>query len=508
MIQRYTAQQQQELISRQQIAERFSEYGWIPTRPEVDLGEDFLIHIYNNGAATGVIFHVQAKSVTNLPIPNRSGNLSYRFETKDLLHWETFHVPVVLIIWDIVKRNGCWALAKDVIGYLEVERKGWRNNKTKTTVQIPIDNRLDDPGFGRLRSLIGRHFLPIIAANRNLDMAVTFAVPDTSEGQEIRRAFERHTKEGEPVTLTGRVIQEIEFSDWWQPWQNGFDPDKAVIELGPIQSTNAVLATIDVVSSNGDRASVPNLELKCIRAGSELVKLTNQHQQAALEIHIEIRRTTDRIAVSMSISIRNLGRSAFHALEILRFLAAVSAGGKMRVFYGNDLAEPLAFTSAAQPLAVPDQRLVDLVEKLCVIESRTGLSFRVPHDGIGKADRDAINEVFEVVTRGQTHIAHAIVTWSLGAVILPDLLEAARKHEPVTFRSTSDVSYIDVFGTRVQLGPVTKLITGIVDAPSSSDDCRMTEMGTDLFVGVRLIDSVIIETFSQWTTSQLIDLAG
>ena len=63
---RLTPQTQQARRSIRQIAECFEAFGWVVTPPSEDLGEDFIAHIYFDGRATGVLFHIQAKSITNL----------------------------------------------------------------------------------------------------------------------------------------------------------------------------------------------------------------------------------------------------------------------------------------------------------------------------------------------------------------------------------------------------------------------------------------------------------
>ena len=106
---RFSSQLQQEQISRGQLSECLVAYGWLPTSP-VDLGEDFIVHIYFAGQATGVTFHLQEKSVTNLEQRRKGGVIVYPFKVSDLIHWEGFSQPVVLVVWDIYLREGRWVV--------------------------------------------------------------------------------------------------------------------------------------------------------------------------------------------------------------------------------------------------------------------------------------------------------------------------------------------------------------------------------------------------------------
>lgn len=123
---RLTPAKQQELISRNQFAERLIQFGWMPHVPE-DLGEDFIVHVYFEGRATGVVFHVQIKSIINLQQRRRRRGkyVAYDdFKIKDLKHWDGFSLPVVLVVWDIDLREGRWLLVKDAIAYLDQRRLG------------------------------------------------------------------------------------------------------------------------------------------------------------------------------------------------------------------------------------------------------------------------------------------------------------------------------------------------------------------------------------------------
>src|SRR5258708_16699255 len=132
---RFTSEKQQELIRRSQFCERLVEFGWIPVSSE-DLGEDVIVHIYFEGRATGASFYVQEKSIINLDARRKGDFLPYSFEVKDLIHWEKFVQPVILLVWDIKLREGRWTLLKDAIKEIDQKRPKSRGQK-ETTLHIP-----------------------------------------------------------------------------------------------------------------------------------------------------------------------------------------------------------------------------------------------------------------------------------------------------------------------------------------------------------------------------------
>lgn len=190
---RSTPQMQQEQISRHQLSERLTAFGWQLTSPSPDLGEDFVVHIYFEGRATGVMFHVQEKSVTNLNDRRKDDYLVYKdIAVKDLIHWEEFRLPVVLIIWDIHLREGRWALINDIIADLDQRLPDWRRKKAKepkVSVRLPWQNTTDDAGLVKLRQQVGQRLFPIIAKDRDLRIRVDGSFPDTQEDSTFAPEF-------------------------------------------------------------------------------------------------------------------------------------------------------------------------------------------------------------------------------------------------------------------------------------------------------------------------------
>jgi len=326
---RFSPQINQERISRKQIEERLVNFGWVATPPEVDLGEDYFIHIYIGGRATGVSFYAQAKSVTNLLQRRKNNKLVYTLKPKDLKHWETFVLPVVVIVWDTKRREGCWALISKLISQLNKDRPNWRNNTTGVSVSIPWENTLDDVGLVSLKQAVGQHFYPLIAGDKELELNVKLSFPNTPEGQEFRGAFERHLKEGEPVDLKGKIIQELRFSPWWEQWFGGYDPETVELHIGPTSSSDTLLAGIDVISNAGENASISNIEFRYTQVGTELVKLTNDHQAVPLHFNVTLPKPEISRYGYISLTTKSFGRNVFETRDTMRFLQALTNGGKI-----------------------------------------------------------------------------------------------------------------------------------------------------------------------------------
>lgn len=86
MTRRRTPQQEQELLSRRQLAIAWGD--WVVQGSTEDLGEDFLFQIYENGTFSGLSFFLQLKSTKDLARHTKASYVSYPFAVKDLEHWE------------------------------------------------------------------------------------------------------------------------------------------------------------------------------------------------------------------------------------------------------------------------------------------------------------------------------------------------------------------------------------------------------------------------------------
>jgi hypothetical protein len=496
---RFSPQLQQEQISRKQIEERFLVFGWIPMEPRPDVGEDFIIHIYLDGRATGVTFHVQAKSVTNISERKRGDVLLYTFKPNDLKHWEGFSTPVVLTVWDIILREGRWTLVVDVIAALDKDRPRWRENKTGVTVRIPWDNTFADQSLIRLKQVIGRHFYPQISGGRSPEIKGLFRFSQTPEDQEMLEAFERHVKEGEPVTLRGRVIEELSFPEWWERWFGERNPDSLELQLGPTTSEIVLPASIAVISNEGMTESVSNIEFRVLRKGTEVARLSNEHQSTPLQFSLEIRG--QEISLQGSLSNYGFGHSVDEMRNILGFLQAIANGGKVRLMLTipeHQTSLPLEMTAEPQAEAGPEPHLIDLVNKLYMIQKKTGQFFQIPEQGFLIEDITAIYEMYQILEVGSTTRTNATATFGVKGEALQMMLEVHRQDKPIYLQETGDDSFVELFGTKIATGPMIRDIVGFIEMPVSVLEEAISELSKDQFLSIKLVRATVTESFKDW----------
>jgi predicted nucleotidyltransferase len=503
---RYTSQKQQELRSIPQIKERLVEFGWLPTRPDEDLGEDLQVHIYFEGKATGVLFHLQAKSVSNLHERRKDESLPYPFKVKDLTHWEQFELPVVLLVWDVNLREGRWVLWNTAGLQLDRQNPKWREQKT-ATVYLPWQNRTDDEGLIKLRKEIGRFLFPLLSHGKNQETQIKITIPETEQGKANLTAYDYWRNTGQEVMLKG-VEAEFEYPKWYEVWFGKPMPEMGDLTLGPRSSSLVHPVDVSITNANSTLALIQGVELKAIEVGEAGMKLSNEHQENfPLHFCITISELDDypkgSKRGSVTIGQNNLGSNAFKTREILRFKQQLSRGGSLHLTFLNYQNSPLVLKALPQPDLNPPTDFVELVDHLCLIQDTFGQLFQVPVEGLSYSDVEAIKEVIAIIKSGKTtaNNREATLTFQWNGKSFDGLKVIWKFHrqgEPIRFRETHPSSYVELLSKQLQTGRITRYISGNIDMPVAdiNEAISLVEQGDEL--KVKIADATVIEIFPDW----------
>lgn len=462
---RYTPQKKQELRSRHQLADRLTDFGWVPVVPE-DLGEDFIVHIYHEGQATGVNFFTQLKSVTNLYERRKGDHLPYSFEVKDLFHWDKFTLPVVLIIWDIKLREGRWVLIDDAIKYLDQDYPNWRKQKTKT-IFFPWENKTDEQGLIKLRKAIGKKIFPLIPSEKIQDTQVelTFNIK-TEEDKKNWGKLNHHLDFGDEVTLKN-INAHFHFPELSKLWLD--TPRSGNYDITFSEKKSDKEFTTDI--SFGDRAGkiffFDSTKFKAVKIGKAAITISNKHQLNApihFEFIFEYPNESEQKPAKTRASLKrnNYGSNTLQTQKILYFMKALAKGGDLILTLRELDDKSLVLTSPPVPEIAPKLEFVSLVDKLCLIQSSTKNLFKVPNEGFRPKDVEAIEQAFSMIQKGkficsnQSYTAEflnqAIVLGGLKENFLNILLQFREKNLPIQFTFTFTDSEIKILGKKIKTG--------------------------------------------------------
>lgn len=500
---RSSIQLEQEKKSRLQLEERLSDFGWHLATPSPDLGEDFIVQIYHEGQNTGVNFYIQEKSVTNLEErKTKDNNLVYTLKVKDLKHWEKFSLPVVVFVWDVNLRAGKWALVTELISSLDTKNPKWRKNKSVVQVYISWRNGTDNGSLNRLKAEIGKQVYPLISSGKDLSLTMKLAFPKTPEGMKLQKAFDMHIKEGEPVTLKGDVIQELKFSDWWEIWFGKLDVKTAEIKISENAPNRRMPVSLRIIASKGKTVSLSNLEFRSTRIGTELIKFSNEHTSCPLLLTISMRRDGEKSHGNINCTFREMGGDPHDMLRYLDFVIAMGLGGKIRVdFHDVNQSTSAEFPSTNQ--TVIDSGFYNLIQKLCVIQDKTGVFLKVPSKGISGKDAEAIRELFGVVEDGIVTYEDMVMSLGLKREALKMLLSEHKEKKPIRLQFTFQGSYVELFGEKIETGPMVREVTGFVEMDANELEKTINKMSPDDALDIRLINVNGTEKMLDWYSEKL-----
>ncbi|MEP7121708.1 MAG: DUF4365 domain-containing protein [Byssovorax sp.] len=496
---RYSPEQRQEDRSEAQLRDRFAELGWPVDRVDRDLGEDLNVRVYDDGASTGLGFHVQLKSTADsskLKL-TRSDSLAYDLEVKDLLHWEVSTTLVVLVVWDVTTRTGWWTPVPTILDELDKSNEGWRN-KGEVAVHVPLASSTDDAGLVHLRRVIADHTLPLVP---RADRSYSLAFPNTELGVAGRQMFDRALDLGESVTFPEGFLPVIEFPSWHRRIYGSAGPgDLVEITMTPTAWRQAKPLRIEVVSTEGSSlAALSYVELRLVVPGRKRRVWNNEHQKPSVVLSV------DTEANGLRLQFRHIGpgKNLYEAREAVGFLlACADPGSVIRVISledGNVVASgPTASATGSYDALAMRERL-EVLDKLVFIQQRVpgcgSVSMKALEE-VTPDDVDLIGTVFQILRDGKVESVKAIS------------LEIEPAEEPLPevdceVRFDLKESTVELLGLNIQLGDVraTVVDSKLYMAALRAAQVRANASGT--VIPVRFEDLQIVEEYLDWLPGHL-----
>jgi hypothetical protein len=157
--------------------------------------------------------------------------------------------------------------------------------------------------------------------------------------------------------------------------------------------------TFKIIPKNGEAVSLPKLEFRLIRSGTELIRFSNEHTECPLMLNFSLRKEANLLRGNITYRFRHVGGDPDEIMDFLDFTKAIASGGKLKIeFHDSNQSYSTEFQSVLN--TGPNLAFYELVQKLCVVEDRTGHFFRIPNEGISQKDANAIFELFDIVEQG------------------------------------------------------------------------------------------------------------
>ncbi len=510
---RSTKEQEIGDIGELQVHERLKRFGWEPRTLSNDLGEDFIIDIYDDRISAGLAFYVQIKSsedISKFQIKNK--NFSYLLEIKHLEHWQDYVPPASIVLWDISKRCGYWVMVNEVIKRLDEEKPTWRK-QNKVKVSIPPNNTMDDTGLKALRNKLAWSQWDTIRSGKNLEMKFDFSFPNEPLAKIEESSVKQFLATGEAATISGKYITGIQFSDWYERklGKPEINPEGKLV-FGPRRSDRVDKIRLIFLSLQGNILKAQNIEIKANLVGSERITFSNEHFPTPFLCHIVIESTGH---FSITISLKGSKTSAQESLITYELFEKLRFGGRIRLEVLTNAQDWGNWGSNEMPVpenAFPelDKPFKKILQKLSEIEQKTGVVFSLGDKGIDKESWKEIYRVSEIIETGRliNEFESSSITLSgppkpnAGRDEIDTVFKAYKAGQQIRYNHKQEKTYTSILGVEVPLGPRLRRVSGLLAKESAKQLGRIWDSTTSPQMLKRtLTNGMYIEEYSDWLTS-------
>lgn len=456
----------QELISRCQFSEVMIQHEWLPHSQVLDLGEDLYVHIYLDGIATGVgaFFQLKSRREWSGDFLKDGATLKHRFEVSDILHWEGFAQPCVLVFWNIALRAGRWQTVGAAIADLDHRRPQWRQQAT-ATVRFPEACDFDRPGMKLLRQTIGHINYDLIAKGRPMEFKVSVPTDGSPEARAARAAWDEFRRTGKRLELVGSQIRSFTGSQWWDRWfGDEADPDKQMLVIENRGSDITMPATLRVTGRDRVCATIRQVQLKITQSGTDVIVLSNEDQLHPLKVRFAVPRQPNIKVGPSEIRLKGWGSDVCETRELMRFASALGSGGSLAVDLNLPDGQTTTFRMAMKdfsPLVTGGN--LRLLDSLCSVQELSGIRLSLPNDGISPDDLRTLEHLMSAYVDGRVTESNHKVTLSMVGEGLHKLAQELGPDGSFQLRSHEAESEHELLGQRIDLGPVVTLVRGTLE---------------------------------------------
>lgn len=492
---RLSSEQKQENVSRKQFEEFLAEYEWVTTDVVPDLGEDILVRIFENGVATGISFYVQIKSTHDLEEHRlKSGDMAYSVEVKDLEHWDGQVLPVLLVLWDINRREGIYSWIKSQIAQLDSKGKPWRQQKT-VKVHFPHDHILNEMALRKLRRELGIQFHDVVAVGKSLNISVGLRFPNTDEGATKMAEFERFVKAGDPVEIEGKYIEKFEFPDWWSRLHGQME--MGVVHMGPAEHDEINRFQLRFFSANSEAVVLPHVEMRMEKGGQEVVTFSNTHQKAFFNVRSVVNKLTENLELLIRLDFANL--TGYEARQAIRIQNMLNQGCQV-VFRNLDIQQEFSLPIASNTGEKIATNAVTFIDNVCRVQDATGMVFCLGEQGtFTNRDEEAAEKLVTILDTGR-YSSLSNLTFSLQRPAVEMCYGVLEKALPLNLRAEADSVAIPLLDGSVDLGSAMIYVEGYWDSSPEEVSSWLETAAADDTYEVSIPNADVTEVFERWAS--------
>jgi predicted HTH domain antitoxin len=274
----------------------------------------------------------------------------------------------------------------------------------------------------------------------------------TPEGREGHEAMKRKLATGEPVTIKGAHIVDVEIPELIRRYM----PDVVQhleISMGVTRRAGKPLPVkVTIHCEDGETATLDNILLENVQSGSEQAIFSNEKQDVPWKFKLVIKLKEDVSDFTFTLA-DDVGLPVKQALDGLRFQHILSKGGVLRIESLNTGSQLLHGQIAPGTSPALDPRLIEVLDALLLIQIKTGTAFTSP-ENISVEEANAIFSVVQVLKTGKIELSPEPSAGHLTIEQAKDTLDRFVAGATVQLMTYSDEWVSVIMGQKVELGPV------------------------------------------------------
>lgn len=193
----------------------------------------------------------------------------------------------------------------------------------------------------------------------------------------------------------------------------------------------------------------------------------------------------------------------YQARESLQIQQILSKESNIRI-KNLENGEELVYPVSEGLFKTPNDKVIDFVEKICFIQDVTGNLLTFPEDGsFDINDISSANELVSIIRDGKYKQTGMKFSAEFGKPAIELLVSNSVENKSLSFRITTEDSFVQILGHKVDTGPMTQYVKGFWD--STYEEVRRWIENSTYEEAFKLVlnDAEIIEEFEKWPRNQL-----
>lgn len=274
----------------------------------------------------------------------------------------------------------------------------------------------------------------------------------TPEGLKAYEEFQRHIATGAPVTFKSPHLAEFRVPEFMRRLFE-FSDEGMEIRIEQPPGEESLTVRIEIECEDGHRSALDHIELKRVHGGTNEITFTNEGQAEPAKVLLVLKYMENKFKFGCRVDYAGLNVN--QALQRLRFFEAMAKDGLLRVTHLDSGLEILLARVTAGQHPRPEPQWSKTLERLAVIQSKTGTPLFVPEDDIKLDEVRRIYETAHIVETGHTTFKFGQLSTSGGLKMAKNVLR-----EFSGGRSTSMLWQFDAVQTamildvEIPIGPV------------------------------------------------------